>query len=192
MLFSFQVCTLYIYLYIYAFICIYMFVYTYKIYVYACVLRLFSHVQLFANPWTVLFQILSHYRLLQNTEYSSVCYTVDSYCLSIFYCCCSLPESRPTLCNPMDCSLPGSSVQGVFPDKILEWGAISYSRGSSRPRDWTRVSCTGRWVLYCGATREALCMFSSPFPSLSTPPPVSPLAAINLFSTSVSLFLFCK
>ena len=47
----------------------------------------------------------------------------------------------PTLCNPMDCSLPGSSVHGIFQARILEWVAIPFSRGSSGPRDWTQVSC---------------------------------------------------
>ena len=42
----------------------------------------------------------------------------------------------------MDCSLPGSSVHGIFQARILQWVAISFSRGSSRPRDWTWVSCT--------------------------------------------------
>ena len=46
----------------------------------------------------------------------------------------------PTLCDPMDCSLPGSSVHGILQAKVLEWVAISFSRGSSRPRDWTQVS----------------------------------------------------
>ena len=46
-----------------------------------------------------------------------------------------------TLCNPMDCSPPGSSVLGILQTRILEWVAISYSRGSSQPRDWTYVSC---------------------------------------------------
>ena len=40
-----------------------------------------------------------------------------------------------TLCDPMDCSLSGSSVHGIFQARILEWGAISFSRGPSRPRD---------------------------------------------------------
>ena len=44
-----------------------------------------------------------------------------------------------TLCNPVDCSLPGSSVIGTFQARTLEWVAISFSRGSSRPRDRTRV-----------------------------------------------------
>ena len=49
-------------------------------------------------------------------------------------------QSCPTLCDPMDCSLPGSSVHGIFQAIVLEWIAISFSRGSSRPRDQTRVS----------------------------------------------------
>ena len=53
-----------------------------------------------------------------------------------------------SLCYPMDCSLPGSSVHGILQARILEWVAIPYSRGSSWPRDWTHVSCiAGR--LYC-------------------------------------------
>ena len=48
-------------------------------------------------------------------------------------------QSCPTLCDSMDCSLPGSSVLGIFQARILEWVAISFSRGSSRPRDWTQV-----------------------------------------------------
>ena len=44
-------------------------------------------------------------------------------------------QSCPTLCDPRDCSLPGSYVHGIFQARILEWVAISFSRGSSRPRD---------------------------------------------------------
>ena len=53
-----------------------------------------------------------------------------------------------TLCGPMNCSPPGSSVHGIFQARILEWVAISSSRGSSQPRDPTHVCCIGRWVLY--------------------------------------------
>ena len=49
-------------------------------------------------------------------------------------------QSCPTLCDPMDCSLPGSSVHRIFQARILEWVTISFSRGSSRPRDRTRAS----------------------------------------------------
>ena len=68
-------------------------------------------------------------------------------------CCCFFlvlsPKSCLTLCDPMElCSLPGSSVHGIFQARILEWAAISSSRGSSQPRDRTNVSfisCIGRW-----------------------------------------------
>ena len=50
-------------------------------------------------------------------------------------------QSCPTLCNPMDCSLPSSMVHGIFQARILEWVAISFSRRSSQLRNWTRVSC---------------------------------------------------
>ena len=50
-------------------------------------------------------------------------------------------QSCPTLCNPMDCSLPVSSVHGIFQARVLEWIAISFSRGSSQPRARTQVSC---------------------------------------------------
>ena len=43
-------------------------------------------------------------------------------------------RSCPTLCDPVDCSLPGSSVHGIFRARVLKWVAISFSRGSSRPR----------------------------------------------------------
>ena len=50
-------------------------------------------------------------------------------------------QSCPTLCYPMDCSPPGSSVHGISQARILEWVAISSSRGSSWPRDQTHDSC---------------------------------------------------
>ena len=50
-------------------------------------------------------------------------------------------QSYLTLCDPMDCSLPGSSVHGIFQARILEWAVIPSSRGSSQPRDRTWVSC---------------------------------------------------
>ena len=65
-----------------------------------------------------------------------------------------------TLCNPMDCSLPGSSVHGISQARLLEWVAISCSReGSIRthvwPSGWTHISCIGRQILYLWATKEA-------------------------------------
>ena len=55
-------------------------------------------------------------------------------------------KSCPTLCNPMDCNPPSSSVYEILRTRMLEWVDISFSRGSSRPRDGTHVSCiTGRF-----------------------------------------------
>ena len=70
---------------------------------------------------------------------------------------CSDAQSRLTFCNPMNCSSPGSSVHGISQAGILVWVAISFSRGSSQPRDWTvsHVSCIGRQILYHWATQEA-------------------------------------
>ena len=56
---------------------------------------------------------------------------------------CSAAKSCPTPYNPVDCSPPGSSVHGIAQVRILEWVAISSSRGSSWSRDWTHVSCFG-------------------------------------------------
>ena len=56
----------------------------------------------------------------------------------------------------MDCSLPHSSVRGIFQARVLEWGAISFSRGSSRPRDWTQVSRIVGRRFTIWATREVI------------------------------------
>ena len=68
---------------------------------------------------------------------------------------CLVAQSCPTLCDPMDCSLQGSSVHGIFQARILEWVAMPSSRGSSQPRDWTSISCTGGRILYPWAAWEA-------------------------------------
>ena len=51
-----------------------------------------------------------------------------------------VPQSCLTLCDPMDCSLPGSFVHGIFQARLLQWVAISFSNRSSRLRDWTHVT----------------------------------------------------
>ena len=75
------------------------------------------------------------------------------------FCWCKIAHSCPTLCNPMDCSPPGSSVQGILQARILNWVAISFSRGSSRPRDQTWVSRIAGRRFNLWATREALIYF---------------------------------
>ena len=64
-----------------------------------------------------------------------------------------IAQSRLTLSDPMDCSLPGSSLHGILQAKVLEWVAISFSRGSSRPRDQTQISripgrCFNLWATF--------------------------------------------
>ena len=59
---------------------------------------------------------------------------------------CLVTQSCLTLCDTVDCSLPGSL--GILQARILEWVAMPSSRGSSQPRDWTQVSCNCRRSLY--------------------------------------------
>ena len=86
--------------------------------------------------------------------------TVDSetslYVLIVKVKWSEVAQSCPTLCVPMDCSLPGSSIHGIFQARVLEWGAISFSRGSSLPGDWTQISHTAGRGFTVWATREAL------------------------------------
>ena len=95
---------------------------------------------------------------MQETQVCSVILE-DPTCLGAARLCVHCAQSCPTLCDPMDCSSPGSSVHGIFQVKTLEWVAISSSDGSSWARDWTHVSCIGRLILYHWATREA-CMLT--------------------------------
>ena len=62
----------------------------------------------------------------------------------------------PTLFHSLGCSLPRSSVHGILQARIVEWVDIPFSRGSSRPRDWTWVSCIAGRFFTIWATREAL------------------------------------
>ena len=64
-------------------------------------------------------------------------------------------QSCPTLCDPMDCSPPGSVVHGILQARTLEWVALPSSRGSSQPRDGTHVSC-GSWLAGRFFTEEPL------------------------------------
>ena len=72
-----------------------------------------------------------------------------------------LAQLCPTLCDPMDCSPPGSSVHGILQARILEWVPLSFSRGSSQPRDWTQVSCIIGRFFTIWATREVTCLYQA-------------------------------
>ena len=70
-------------------------------------------------------------------------------------------QSCLTLCDPVDCSPPRSSVHGILQARILEWVAISFSRGSSRPRGWTQISRIVGRRFNLWATREAPTLLSA-------------------------------
>ena len=90
--------------------------------------------------------------------------------------CCLVTKLHETLCDPMDCILPGSSVHRLPRQEYLS-GLPSFSRGSSQCRDWTHILCLGGQIVSCRATREA---------SLVCSPPPKRLSAFTCFSVSVS------
>ena len=107
------------------------------------------------TPWTILLS-LSHVWLSSRKSYFS-----PSSCSRMEACQCSWEGTHITLLlsyvrlwDPVDCSLPGSSVHGISQARMLEPVAISYSRGSSWSRDGTQASCIGRWILYHWGSRE--------------------------------------
>ena len=69
-------------------------------------------------------------------------------------CCAKSLQSCPTLCNPMECSLPGSAVHRIIQARILEWVVVPISRGSSQPRYQTQVACIEGGFLTIWATWE--------------------------------------
>ena len=123
----------------------------------------------FKSPWSLFSFFLSYgqytglstLHLLPCPEFGKLCTSLPQVVLRskhyIFPIILSglVSQSCPTLCDPMDGSLAGSSVHGIFQARILEWVAIFFPRGSCWPRDQTRVSCIGRQILYHWATWEA-------------------------------------
>ena len=81
---------------------------------------------------------------------------VLNLCSVTYYLCRSeVTQLCPSLCNPMDCNLLGSSVHGVLQAGVQEWVAISFSRGSFQSRDWTWVSCIAGRCFTVWSSREA-------------------------------------
>ena len=81
---------------------------------------------------------------------------------------CMHTQLCTTLYYPMDLSPPDFSVHGISQARIVKWVAISSSRGSSRSRDQTCISCFGRWILCHWATWTSLCHFKVPSNLTST------------------------
>ena len=101
--------------------------------------KFFSIVTNISWPWTK-GKILAP--VPQIKIYAKIQRWFPSFSVIKLNCCCSLvAKSCLTLCNPMNCSPPRSSIHGISQARILEWVVISSSRGSSPPRDWTQVSC---------------------------------------------------
>ena len=112
--------------------------------------------------------------------------------LKIEVCVCVLSHFSHVclFCDPVDCSPPGSSVHGILQARILEWGAMPPSRGSSWPRDRTHVSyvsCTGRRIFATSATWEAQLIFSV---VLISAEPQSDLVILTY--THIYIFFFKK
>ena len=97
-----------------------------------------SHIQTYSKHISQTLHIIS--RVQGPPNMVDICHL---FCLKQRLCAKSL-QSCSILYNPMDCSPPGSSVHGILQAKTVEWVAIPSSRGSSWPRDWTRVSCICR------------------------------------------------
>ena len=76
------------------------------------------------------------YRYARICKYKDMC-----MCDSVVELCAKSLQLCLTLCDPLDCRPPGSSVHRILQARILELVAIPFSRGSSRPRDWTCISC---------------------------------------------------
>ena len=94
-------------------------------------------------------------------------------------------QSCPTLCDPVDCSPPGSFVHGIFQARTLEWVAIPFSRGSSWPRDWTCASYIGRQILYHWAIWEAHILSGGALVAKSCPTRATPRTVCSPLGSSV-------
>ena len=102
--------------------------------------------------------------LLYKVVFASAVGKMNHLCVCV--CARACVGSRVWLCDPIDCSPPGSSVHGMSQARILEWAALSSYRGSSWSRDWTHVpwvSFTGSWILYHCTTWQATYPYTPSF-----------------------------
>ena len=107
------------------------------------------------NIWVFIKHVIYPRHCARNMKYHSEQFLqgVNKLCVRT-----KLRQLDLTLCDPVDCSPPSSSIRENFQARKLAWVTISSSRGSSQPRDWTHISwvcCIGRYILYHWAAREA-------------------------------------
>ena len=105
------------------------------------------------SPSPPAFNISQHQGLFQGVSSLHQVAKVLEFQLQWWWSSCEVMSDS---CDPMDCSLLGSSVHGIFQARILEWIVISFSRGSSWPRNWTQVSCISGRLFTNWAMREVL------------------------------------
>ena len=121
---------------------------------------------LWNSVWTVVFST-SALNMLLACLLSYIVLTRSLHCYFVVILSICLYTQLPLiLCNPLDCSPPGSFIHGIFQARALEWVAIPSSRESTWFRDWISISCIsciGRWILYHWASWELvaiiLCVF---------------------------------
>jgi len=116
--------------------------------------QMFSDSTIFSSQHSLLLIRLSH-KYNWSLVHLQCCVSFKCTAKWFSYAVVTVVELLSRICNPMDCSLPGSSVHGISQARILEWVAISSSRRSSQPRDRTHISCIDKQVLHHWATREA-------------------------------------
>ena len=170
---------LYIYIYtstIYIYIPYIYILYTYILYIHTIYIYIIFRDRQFQMRWVFFSNRLEEFKKFDNIQCWQRCGKINSVMLllqwpfhwgKLSYNCwiqkcllyvCVSAQLYIAIWDPMDWGLPSSSVHGVLQARILEWVAITYSRGSSRPRDQIHVSCiscTGRWIIYHWATWEA-------------------------------------
>ena len=116
-----------------------------------CCVGFYCAAKCISYTYTYISSFLAEFPVLYS-KFSLVIYFIFvCVCVCVRACTHVLTQSLLTLCDSMDCIMHGSSVYGLLQARILEWFAISFSRGSSLPRDHTLVSyvsCIGRQILY--------------------------------------------
>ena len=110
------------------------------LYIHAIVLPFRFHI------WIISYSICLY---IGNISFSFMAklYPILWTCVCVCGTCSNRFSSVLTFCDPMDCTMPCCTIHGVFLMRILEWVAMLSARGSSPPRDWTHISCIGRWIL---------------------------------------------